>query len=41
MPVYVALRPKTCSYLKGDGDENNKVKCTKFWIIKGKLKLKD
>ena len=41
MTVFLALRPKTCSYLKDDGDENKKEKGTKKCVIKRKIKFED
>ena len=39
--AFLALRPKTYSYLIDDGDENKKVKGTKKCAIKRKLKFED
>ena len=40
MIKFVGLRVKTSSYLIDDSSENKKVKGTKKWIIKRKLKFK-
>ena len=37
MTEFAALRPKTCSYLTDDSDENKNAKGIKKCIIKGKL----
>ena len=34
MTAFAALRPKTCSYLKDDIDENKTAKSTKLCVIK-------
>ena len=38
---FVALRPKTYSYLKDDGDSNKRAKGTKKCVIKRRLKFND
>ena len=38
---FVALRPKTCSYLMDDGNTNKKAKGTKNCITKRILKFND
>ena len=38
---FVALIPKTYSYLAGGSDKNKKAKATKMCVIKQKLKLED
>ena len=35
------MRPKTYSYLIDDNDENKKVKYTKKYVLKPKLKFED
>ena len=39
MIKFVELRAKTYSYLTDDGSEDKKVKCTKWCVIKRKLKI--
>ena len=39
MKEFVGLREKTYSYLKGNNDEDKKVKGTKKCVMKGKLKF--
>ena len=41
MTEFVALRPKTYSYLKDDGDSEKRAKGTKKCVIKRKLKFND
>ena len=41
MTEFVALRPKTYSYLMDDGNSNKKTKGTKKCIIKRRLKFND
>ena len=41
MANFVALRPKICSYLTHDNDENKKVKGTKTCGVKRKHKFDD
>ena len=41
MKEFVALRPKTYSYLMGDDSESRKAKGTKKCVIKQKLKFND
>ena len=38
---FVALRPKTYSYLKDDGDSNKRAKGTRKCVIKRRLKFND
>ena len=38
---FVGLRPKTCSYLKDNNDEDKKAKSTKKCVIKRKLKFEN
>ena len=39
MIKFVELRAKTYSYLIDDGSEDKKAKCTKWCVIKRKLKI--
>ena len=41
MIKFAALRPKTYSYLIGDGNSNKKAKGTKKCVIKGRIKFLD
>ena len=41
MTEFVALRPKTYSYLIDDNDRNKKTKGTKKCVIKQKIKFED
>ena len=41
MTEFLALRPKTYSYLTGDNDKNRKAKDTKMCVMKQKLKFED
>ena len=41
MTKFVGLRAKTYSYLIYDGSEDKKVKCTKKWFIKRKIKFEN
>ena len=40
MTDFAPLKPKICSYLTDDNDENKKAKGTKTCVIKQKLHLK-
>ena len=41
MTEFVALRPKTYSYLMDNGNSDKKAKGTKKWVIKRRLKFND
>ena len=41
MKEFVGLRARTCSYLKGNYDEDKKTKVTKKCVIKRKFKFQD
>ena len=41
MTEFVALRPKTCSYLTDDCEEDKKSKVTKKCVTKRRLKFND
>ena len=41
MTEFAALRPKTCSYIMYDGNNDKKAKGTKKCVIKGILKFND
>ena len=41
MTEYIALRPKTYSYLMDNGGSDKKAKGTKKCVIKGRLKFND